>query len=224
MRTKIRSLLLLSIVTLFLAACRIVVNTEVKSDGSGQLRTAVVYTAKEKEDFTQKPENKSKSICDGTKKGVPADATFVEEIHDGETYCITERAFNNLDELRKFYANMGQVRVNTLQFELGKFTLDVDVDLTADNNGGGPVNEWHLTLPGEIGVQNADRVEGQTLVWVIQPNQKAHLHAESAVALSPATLGATGNLVLIVVVAGVLALVLLVSLIAVLLSRRNRQK
>jgi hypothetical protein len=224
MKTKIRLLLLLVVAVLLLTACRVVVDTDLKSDGSGKLRNAVVFTAKEKEDFAQKPENNSKSICDSTQKGVPAGATFVEEIHDGETYCITERSFSNLAELRKFYANMSQVRVNTLQFELGKFTLDADVDLTNDDNGGGVVNEWHLTLPGEIGSQNADRVEGQTLVWVISPGQKAHLRAESTVALSPATLGTTGNLVLILVVVGILVLVLAVSLVVVLLSRRNRQK
>ena len=222
MKTKIRSLLLLAVVALVLTACRIVIDTEIKPDGSGELRTAVVYTVKEKEDFTQKPENKSKSICANLEKDVPAGAAFVEEIHDGETFCVTERSFTNLAELRKHYTGMAQVRVNTLQFELGKFTLDLDVDLTNNKDGEGLVNEWQLRLPGEIGTHNADRVEGQTLVWVISPGQERPLHAESTVGLNPATLGGTGALILIA--ACILALALAGGLVAFLLLRRNRQK
>lgn len=217
MKANIRLLLLMAAAVLLLSACRTVVKTEVKSDGSGKLRTAVVFTAKERDDFTQKPENKSKSICDNIEKDVPADASFVEEIHDGETFCVTERSFSNLGELRKFYAGMGQVKVNTLQFELGKFTLDVDVDLSNNSDGKGIANEWQLTLPGEIGTQNADRVEGQTLIWVVSPGEKAHLHAESAAGLNPATLGTTG----ILIVAGILALALVGGLAAFLLLRRK---
>lgn len=223
MKTKIRSLFLLMIAALLLTACRIVVDTNVKPDGSGELRSAVVFSAQEKENFAQKPENQSKSICDNLGKDVPADARFAEEIRDGETYCTTERSFNNLAELRKFYAGMGQVTVNTLQFELGKFTFDVDVDLTNNKEGEGLVNEWQLTLPGVIGSQNADRVEGQTLVWVIQPGKKGHLHAESEVGMNPATLGAPGALIL-VAVGSILVLALAGVVLAFLLLRRNRQK
>src|SRR5688572_33130726 len=111
MMTKIRSLFLLSVATFLLASCRIVVNTAVNADGSGELRTSVVYSAQEKEDFEKKPENESKGICDNLRKDVPEGATFSEEVRDGETFCTTNRPFRNLGELRTFYAGMSQVTV-----------------------------------------------------------------------------------------------------------------
>lgn len=224
MKTKIRSWLWLVLVGLLLTSCRVVVNTDVKADGSGELRTAVVFTAKEKEEFAQKPENQSKSICDGIKQGVPAGATFVEEIRDEETFCVTERPFKDLAELRQYYASMNQVKVNTLMFEMGKFTMDVDVDLTDKGNGKGLENEWHLTLPGGIGEHNAERVEGQTLVWVVSPGETAHLHAESMVGTTPVSPDTTFNNTLILVVV-VLVLVLLAGgiLAFILLRRKSRQ-
>ena len=223
MKMKIPSLMLFVVTALLLTACRIVVNTEVKSDGSGKLRTAVVFTAKEKEDFSQKPENQSKTICDGTKQGIPKDATFAEETHDGETFCITERLFRNLNELREFYAGMNQVKVNTLQFEMGRFIMDVELDLTDKENGGGLENEWYLTLPGGIGEQNADRLEGQTLIWVVSPGEKAHLHAESMVELNTTPPEAPTNLLVLILV-NIFVLVLIGSFIIFLLLRQNRQK
>jgi hypothetical protein len=38
-----------------------------------------------------------------------------------------------------------------------------------------------LTVPGEIGKNNADSAEGNTLIWNIEPGEVANLHAESSV-------------------------------------------
>jgi hypothetical protein len=215
---KIRSLLLLAAAMLLLTSCRIVVNTAVNADGSGELRTSVVYSAQEKEAFEEKPENESKGICDDLKKDVPAGATFNEELTDsGETFCTTNRPFRNLAELRTFYAGMSQVTVNRLDFEFGKFVLDVEVDLSEDEDGASLEHEWGLTLPGEIGTNNADRVAGQTLFWVVSPGEKASLHAESQAGLNPATVGITGTMIAVLI----LALVAAVGVIGFLLGRRK---
>lgn len=222
MKIKIRIFVLFVFATLLLTACRVVVNTDVKADGSGELRTAVVFTAKEKEDFQQKPENQGKGICDGIQNGVPANAKFVEEIRDGETYCTTERPFASLDELRNFYAGMNQVTVNTLKLEMGKFTLDVEVDLTDNDNGGGLENEWNLTLPGGIGENNADRVNGQTLTWVVSPGEKVQLHAESMVGTTAPPQDTSGIRIMIAI--GLVLLALIAVLLILLLVRRSRGK
>lgn len=221
MKTRFHSFLLIAVMALLLSACRAVVDTNVKADGSGTFRTAIVFTAQEKQDFEKKPENTSKSICGDAEKNVPAGATFVEEIHDGETYCVTQHAFQNLTELRQFYAGMSQVKVNTLQLESGKFTLDVDVDLTSSQDQKGLVNEWHLTLPGKVNTQNADRVEGQTLVWIVSPGEKAHLQAQSIVEADAAKTNASGIGTLILIVGGIGVLVL-VGIFAIMLQQRNR--
>lgn len=226
MKTKLRSILFFAAAALLLSACRVVVNTDVKADGSGQLDTAVVFTAKEREDFESKPENQGKGICDGIEQGVSDGATFVEEIREGETYCTTERSFKNLDELRSFYTGMNQVKVNTLQLEMGKMTFDVEVDLTNDDNGGGLENEWKLTLPGGISENNADRVEGQTLIWMVSPGEKAQLHAESMVtgqeAATPPEATSTGMLVVILIIVGLILVLLVGTLLTYLVMRRSR--
>jgi hypothetical protein len=218
MKTKLRSALLLVAAALLLTACRVVVETTIASDGSGELRSAVVFSAQEQAAFAQKPENTSKSICDSLRKDVPADATFAEETRGDETFCITTRTFSSLDKLRKLYTGMSQVTVNQLQFELGKFTLDVDVDLSNPDDAKGAAQEWQLTPPGTIGTNNADRVEGQTLIWAVAPGGKTHLHAESDAGLNPATLGSTGFLILVAILA---VLLLAVALTALLLRRRG---
>ena len=89
---------------------------------------------------------------------------------------------------------MSNVAVNELKLELGRFVFDVDVDLTSPGPGGGePVaTEWRLTVPGALGEHNADRVEGQALIWTVSPGDKDHLRAESDVGLSLASLGTAG--------------------------------
>ncbi len=222
MKTRLRSFLLIAIMALLLAACRAVVDTDVKADGSGTFRTAIVFTAQEKDDFEKKPENTSKSICGDAEKNVPNGATFVEEIHDGETYCVTQYAFKNLTELRQFYAGMSQVKVNTLQLEFGKFTLDVNVDLTSSQDQKGLVNEWHLTLPGKVTTQNADRVEGQTLIWVVSPGEQAHLQVQSIVEENNAKTTAGGTATLILIAIGIGILVLVGIFVLILLQQRSR--
>lgn len=221
MKMKVRTLLLLSAATLLLASCRIVVDTNVRPDGSGELRTSVVFSEQEREDFSEKPENQGKGICDNIENDVPTGAKFVEEIHDGETFCVTERPFSNLAELRTSYAGMQQVTINTLQLESGRFTVDLDVDLSDKDNGGALSNEWQLTLPGQIGSQNADRVEGQTLIWVIAPGEKKNLHAESEGGVAP-VVPDSSNSALILVAAGILVLGFLIGLAAFTLMRRKR--
>jgi len=224
MKRKIRLLLLLAATTLLLAACRVVVDTNIASDGSGELRTSIVYTAEEKQDFEQKPESEGKSICDGAKEGVPAGATFVEEVHDGETYCVTERHFNNLAELRNFYSSMDRVTVNTLEFEPDRFVLDIDVDQTDNGDGQGLDNEWRLTLPGNLVAHNATRVEGQTLVWEISAGQESNIRAETQVQAPPASSSLGMAEILLVLAVGVIIVLALVGVVLIILLLRSRRK
>jgi phosphatidylinositol mannoside-binding LppM-like protein len=206
-------------VSLLLSACRAVVETNVNLDGSGELRTSIVYTAEEKKNFEQTPGNESKSICDNLRKDVPSDATFTEEIRDQETYCVTSRRFSNISELRQLYARMNNVTVNELKLEIGRLTFDVNVDLTSAQEGQGIADEWRLTLPGTITENNAGQVDGQTLIWTISPGDKVNLHAKSDVGLSLATLGPAGALILLACACG---FVLLGGIGAFFLLRRRK--
>src|SRR5262249_262412 len=143
-------------------------------------------SAEEHQNFSTSPANAGKSICDNL-KSVPADATFVEQEINGETYCSTLRQFSNMGELRKDLGRLGNVTVHTLKLGLGKFVFDVQVDLKPTGDNKPAPTEWRLTPPGEIGKNNADTVEGQTLIWNIESGQIKTLHAESTVGLSVTT-------------------------------------
>lgn len=201
----ILALLSLAFTALFLSSCRVLVETEIKPGGSGILRSSVVFSAEEKANFESSPENAGKSLCDNLKQGVEADAEFVQELHDDETFCTTVRSFASLDELKGYYARMGNVKVNELKMGLGEFVFDVQVDLTPKEGNEPAASEWRLTVPGEIGNNNADVMEDQTLIWKIEPGLTRTLHAESSVGLDAMTLALMGAALLIVgIVIGVL--------------------
>jgi len=189
----------LLVLALGLSACRIVVDTHLNSDGSGQLQNAVVYSAEEARGFAQTPGNESKSICDNLQQNLASEAAITEEVVGDETYCITTRSFTDLTELRQLYSQMGQVTVQQLKLDLGQVVFEVDVAITSTANSPGIAQQWRLTLPGEVGLHNADRVEGQTLIWDIAPEEQAHLYAEGKVGLSLRSLGPTGAVILVCV-------------------------
>jgi hypothetical protein len=188
----IRTRILLQLVIIFaaitLSGCRVVVDTKVNQDGSGDLRTSIVFSAEEKQNFESSAGNAGKSICDNLKKDVPAEATFLQQDGaNGETYCTTVRAFSTMKKLQGLYAGMGNVAVNELKLGSGTFVFDVQVDLRKRNGNEAVAQEWRLTIPGEIGDNNADMSEGSTLIWNIQPGQVRSLHAESKVGPDPLT-------------------------------------
>lgn len=197
-----RSALVLAGLALFLSACRSVVETRVNADGSGEVRSSVVFSASELEGFTQAAGNAGTSICDDLRSQVPEGAAFVEEERGGETYCTTLREFANLGELRSLYAGIPGVTVRDLKIDLGKLILDLDVSARAPSGQGeaSPL-EWRVTIPG-VGIEhNADRGEQAVLVWEIPAGETRNLRATSSLGLSVGTLGLTGIAIVFVVVA-----------------------
>jgi hypothetical protein len=184
----ILALLSLAFTALFLSSCRVVVETEINQDSSGTLRSSVVFSAEEKANFEASPENAGKNLCDNLKQSVEAQAEFVQELHDGETFCTTVRSFASLDELQAYYTRMGNVKVNELKMGFGEFVFDVQVDLTPKDGNEPAPSEWRLTVPGAIGKNNSDIIEDQTLIWKVEPGLIRTLHAESAVGLDRMTL------------------------------------
>lgn len=192
-----------------------VVDTSVNPDGSGVLRSAIVYSPEELTNFVRSPGHEGRSICDAHRQDAPAGWTFLEEEYAEETYCIVERRFTGLNELAELYAGMNGVTVNRLGFALGRLTFDVEVERSSGEEGEA-ADEWRLTLPGSVESHNAHRTEGQTLVWEIGLGERENLRAFSRVGLSLRTLGPAGWLILL----ALLGLAGLGAGIAVALRRR----
>ena len=173
--------LVLIIVAVVLSSCRSVVDTKLEEDGSGELRTSIVFTAEEKQNFDSAPGNSGKKICDNLKANSPPQTEFIEEAKGDETYCTTLHSFNTLQQLRALYEGMANVTVNDLSMFLGDLVFNIQVDLTSRDGNEAAPSEWRLTLPGEIGENNADMVDSNTLIWSIAPGDVRTLEAESTV-------------------------------------------
>jgi hypothetical protein len=185
---------------LLLAGCRSVVETDIQSDGSGVLTTAIVYSAEELANFSRAPGNAGKSICDRNRQDLPPGAAFSEEEREGETFCTISRGFADLNELEDLYRGIGGVAVDELGFQLGVLAFDVRVDLSGVEAGEGGGSEWRVSLPGSVRRHNADRVEARTLIWHIGPGEARALQAESDAGLRWETLGPMGVLILLLLV------------------------
>ena len=194
---------------LLLASCRSVIETELRADGSGELRSAVVFSASELAGFAQGEANAGKSICDELRAQAPPEATFVEEERAGETHCTTVRAFASVRELREIYAGLPNVTVGKVQFDWGRLVYEVDVRAIAPSGQGeGSPLEWRVTLPGEVRQTNAAETDGGALVWQIPAGTSQTLHAESSVGLTVSTLGTTGAAVIAIGLALILGAIL----------------
>ena len=201
---------------LLLAGCRVAVNTIVNKDGSGELRTSIVFSAEEKQNFERAPNNSGKKICDSLRQDSPPDTVFQEDTRGDETYCTTLRSFGSLKQLRGLYQGMANVTVNKLGLSIGVFTYDVQVDLTPRNGNEAASNEWRLTVPGTIGDNNADLIENNTLIWNIEPGEIRTLKAESEVGPNALIQALVGGLIVLV---GIIFAVWLARTVA----RRNEQ-
>ena len=170
---------------LLLAACKVNVGTSVDANGSGETRTEIGFTAEEKQSILQLSGGNAENLCDTLQsegQALPPDAAFTQEERGDETYCVTSRPFDDLDGLKRLYGEMDGVSINELSLVKGKFVYDVDVDFSgAQDTGALALSiEWRLTVPGSAGTNNADEVEGKTLIWHMTSGRKINLHAESS--------------------------------------------
>lgn len=199
-----------------LSGCRVVVDTTIEPDGSGVLRSAIVYSPDELTAFVRAPGHEGQSLCDAHRQDAPTGWTFLEEEHDEETYCVVERRFADLGELAELYEGMNGVRVEKLEFGLGRLIFEVKVNRPSGEEGDA-ATEWRVSLPGRVESHNAHGSEGQTLAWEIGPGESETLRAVTNVGLSLRTLGPSGGLLLV----GLLGALTLAVLVGAVFRRRG---
>lgn len=168
---------------LLLAGCRVNVITKVEPSGAGTLTTEIGMTPEEVRQVRSFGSDPSESVCaslsmsqDGAVKVPP----FEEELRGEETWCVSVRTFEDMDELERLYRDLENVRIRELVLREGLFVYDIEID--AQESDGAPTLvelTWALELPGRLGSHNADSVEGKRLVWKLEPGQVAQLQASS---------------------------------------------
>src|SRR4051812_23355083 len=169
LNAKLLLFLCLLILTVTLASCRFVAQTQIQPDGSGVLREAHVYAKTQGET--------PKETCQqATWHSQPGEATFTEEVHGAQVYCVRSRSFSNLQELKQFYAAWNgesgvQVSIKKLQLDKGQFSFDVTLDVSNSLDTDG-IYEVQLTPPGRLINSNAPQKNGQKLIWAVYPGNK----------------------------------------------------
>ena len=165
-----------------LSACKANVITTIKSNGSGTYTTEMGFSADE---FSQmnSPNSNNSDFCNSSQaqpKNLPPNAKFHQETRNGETWCVFEVPFANLDELKKYYGD-ATMAVNKLEIKNGLAVYDVSIDNTSTTNQmmGVLDTNWIVTMPGMITKHNATSVKGSTLTWEVKPGVINNFHAES---------------------------------------------
>jgi hypothetical protein len=183
MNLKLKTLLAWGVGALLLSACHhLQVSTHVQTDGSGELRTEVGFTAEERQNLEAQAENPDpENFCNQSQSS--PEAVITEEQRGDETWCVTTQTFDSLAELRQLYESRRGLQVNRLEIREGQFYYDIDVDTASEESdfSTAAAITWTVTLPNPPGAHNAEQAEGNTLTWTLAPDSgRVNLQAESA--------------------------------------------
>ena len=226
MRSKLIAGGLLAAGLLLVAGCKVNTLTTVKSDGSGEFRAEMGFTADEVKQFGQMSSGGTQDICNTAQQGgqsLPPGTTFKQEQRGAETWCVAAAPFASIDELSKMYTDMSGITIQQLDIKSGKLTYDIGLDLTQEGAAPVPVQAtWQLTVPGAVGANNADKVEGSTLTWNLTPGKTVELKAESGLGGLSLPFSIPGWFY--AVGAGCLCLVVLIVIVVVVIVLSRRRK
>jgi hypothetical protein len=126
-------------------------------------------------------------FCDSmnSEGGLPQGSKIEKEQRGDTYYCIVTSPFTSLESLRNSYGTKG-VTIHQMELVNGKFVYDITIDGATLISGDGsqfsnfqPTLNWQVTAPGTVGDNNADKVDGNTLTWVINTNGPQNIHVES---------------------------------------------
>lgn len=176
------------VLVLTLWGCTIQAPTEVAADGSGRYLAELGLTEQDRQlmqsfDFGRGPET---ALCDDFFEQRSAEVSVWQESRSDEIWCVAERSFSSLVELRSIYESEGLL-VRDLRIDQGRFYYELVLDTTQEGlpiegvEAFIPEMTWRVEAPGRVLESNADRVEGRRLTWLIESGQRSTLRAETAV-------------------------------------------
>lgn len=184
----IRRLLKILALGFILSACAITSHTTVKDTGAGTLAYEIGLDKTDLQTLSglgETPEQFCESM--NSQGNLPKGSSIKTEQRGDAYYCIVTTPFASLAALRESYGTKG-VSIQQMDLVNGKFVYDMTVDGATLVSGDGsqfsnfqPTLNWQVTVPGTVGNNNADKVDGNTLTWVITTNGPQNIHAESAV-------------------------------------------
>lgn len=182
MKSRLIQMLVLVLMALLLVGChKMQATTKIDSNGSGELRMGVGFSAEERANL-EKQNSNPQDFCNSSQ--TPANVKVTEEQRGEETWCITTTHFKDLEELRSLYGQRKGIAINRLEISDGKFYYDIDLDTLSEDSSFSALTEitWSVSLPGTPIDHNADHVSENTLSWTPTPKSGIiHLRAETEV-------------------------------------------
>jgi hypothetical protein len=166
-----------------MAGCQMNVITKVERSGAGTLTTEVGMTPDEVTQLQSLGGETGGDACASLSTGGEGTAeapAFEEEKRGEDTWCVAVSSFEDIDELARLYEEMGFVKIRELALAQGELVYDLEIDTQGSEGATMPGNlTWVLELPGKVGGQNADTVEGKRLTWTLESGKVTEVQASS---------------------------------------------
>lgn len=195
----------LILTSIFLAGCQWNFGITIYPDGSGEFVTIYRYTDEELQELEVEEEYTKEELCysmyedqfGSQENGEWTETSVRYEEEGNEGICtIVLDTFDTLEELiEKLNENPGDditIDVQSGSFEDGYLVMDGYIDHMGVIEDSALPFEFSMSfiivVPGVVGENNADIVEGNSLIWIMTQgtgNERVHFHAESYPAPTP---------------------------------------
>ena len=158
---------------------------EIKQDGSAEFHYIVKYSKEQVEENLKSEKYAEDEMCAETTSDIEKNiGAFTQEKHGEEIWCTYSLEMDTLQGLSNHLKNDFSLTVQRLEIEDGKFNLDLSWNKfpCTTSNPADFTCEFSIHAPGEVGENNATRVEGGTLTWdMMASGTPLRFEAESAV-------------------------------------------
>jgi uncharacterized protein YceK len=217
----IKFFLLAVTAALILSGCKANVITKINSDGSGNFKQEIGFTAEEMTTLSSLGSGSDFCATMGSENSVTG-ASISQEKRGDETWCIFDTPFSTLDELNTLYSS-ADTSVNDISINNDNLHYEVTVNMSGTNATAGLLQtKWIVTMPGKVSNHNANEISGSTLTWDLTLGQDMNLIADSS------TKGGLNNTWTIVLVVGLLCLclvvIMIIGVVIFLVVRKNKKK
>jgi hypothetical protein len=158
-----RAWVVIPIMALLVSACGVIggeIRTDVGTDEKGTFDLELGFAV-------EKPEDKVN--CNAS-TDLPPGAIVTTEDRGDSIWCTISMPFSNLAQLEELYRGLFKeaMRIDCLTMDSDRLIYDVSLISQASGSDKGEASiPWRVTVPGEVGTNNADEVNGQTLTWYI---------------------------------------------------------
>ena len=179
------------------------ISTVIDPDGSAQVSIEIIMPKDNLDDadeaglrdlfLTEDPEE----ICNQFNEDLdssyfPRGTNVAYEVGENEITCAIIISLDDLDELSEFYSGSGDVnRISMGSDDELEYDIEVDMSLAEegeryfDDQWDGDIEYlWVLTVPYQVGDNNADEVSGSTLTWELEPGDTVSIEAISEPGIS----------------------------------------